>query len=661
MSKQEENLVPILMEHYQFGTDDNDQRRLRENGWNDTVKAYFGKLPDDWPYLAQVVDPRIRTTIQEKNARLFNGKLRGRLVPREDGDELKAKINNAILEYQWDSANYGGSMLEKWALMDIQTRLFGASFALTYWRTEVDKDGKVLFDGNEMKVLDNRDVFVDYTANHVKNANWVQVREWKTLQQLKDEDATSQEPIYKNLKQLEKALKDAQGDRRSTEYESVVKELRGLEDRVGQDKAFPTFEVVTEYRKDRIIKFVPRTMTIIQDTDNIYSHGQIPIVQLRYYPVGDDIYGDSEVESVISIWRGIQALICGAIDEVNLRNKPPIKVANNSEVRLDTIEYGPNAVWLVGGSVNNVVELQSAGDLIPNFQTMYGALVTAYNNAMGEMSQGTGVSDPFNPDKTATEVRSSERQMLSRDQQNQLYLEQALKDQMQLWVANNKQFMFSDPLKSIIPLRILGKDIIKDLRQSGLAGETTDGDMLEALRDVIVENAGDISDSEIQMLLSESKSYQYPIIKNQDADTDEIEIRPKLDEGEDSATLYVVPEDLMGEFDYIPTVQSMSLNANEERKTGRQKSLELLLRPDVAQQLQMLGENVDLKELLVEVLEDNGIKDANKFFTQPNATGGAGIAPNGLNPAINQAGGMALPTPANIGAGETPVPQPQGF
>ena len=149
------DLYSILQDHYTKGKIDNDQRRLRENGWNDVIKAYHGKLPENWPYLSMVSIPLIRTTILEKNARLFNGKLRGRLVPREGGDMVKAKVNNALLEFQWDNAEYGGSMLEKWALMDIQARLFGATFALIYWRTE-EQDGTKVCDGNEMKVLDNR-------------------------------------------------------------------------------------------------------------------------------------------------------------------------------------------------------------------------------------------------------------------------------------------------------------------------------------------------------------------------------------------------------------------------------------------------------------------------------------------------------------------------
>ena len=119
-----------INQHYRMWTEDNEKRWTRRFGFNAVTDAYLGKLPSDWPYSSKVVDPRIRTSLTEKNARLLNGKLRGRLVPREGGDVLKARINNALLDFQWDNANYGGSMLSKWATMDMDARLYASKFAL---------------------------------------------------------------------------------------------------------------------------------------------------------------------------------------------------------------------------------------------------------------------------------------------------------------------------------------------------------------------------------------------------------------------------------------------------------------------------------------------------------------------------------------------------
>ena len=180
-------LLAELNYHYTFGQDDMDKRKLRKNGWDDTLKAYFGKLPENWPYLARVVDPVIRTAILEKTSRMFAGKLRGTVAPREGADALSAKIQNQLLDFQWDYATNGGSMIEKIILMDIQTRIFGSSFGLCYWDIKPNINGES-FETNEFKVLDNRDVFVDYQANHIKNANWVQYRDWETKTKRRSEE-----------------------------------------------------------------------------------------------------------------------------------------------------------------------------------------------------------------------------------------------------------------------------------------------------------------------------------------------------------------------------------------------------------------------------------------------------------------------------------------
>ena len=72
-SPETEEIYLEVEEHFNQWVEDNDTRRTRPNGWDDITDAYWGRLPKDWPYLSKVVDPRIRTTILEKNGRLLMG------------------------------------------------------------------------------------------------------------------------------------------------------------------------------------------------------------------------------------------------------------------------------------------------------------------------------------------------------------------------------------------------------------------------------------------------------------------------------------------------------------------------------------------------------------------------------------------------------------
>jgi hypothetical protein len=658
--------------HYTYGSQDMDTRKLRRNGWDDVIRAYYGKLPSNWPYLSKVVDPVIRTAAMEKTARLFNGKLRGTVVPRESGDAIKAKIQNAILDYQWDNAQFGGSMLEKWALMDVYTRLFGASFALCYWRKNDT------FEGNEFKVLDNRDVFVDYQANHVKNANWVQVREWRTLQDLKDTSYDGVN-IYENLDELEKMVfAEYQGDRRDTRYSSVVKQLRGLEDRVGQDIYFKTVEVVTEYRKDRWITFTPRYGLILRDIENPLDAKNIPVVQLRYYQNGDDVYGESEFEAVLPIQRAINANLFAFQDQINFSLRPPIKVANNADgVRLDTIVYAPNALWLTGSTPNNIIEHQSGTQVVQQFSTTYQVLKSAFNTALGELSSGVSNVNPTAGEKTATEVRATFTQMQSRDQYNQLFLTEALKDQMIMWIQMNQQFLFDDPSKYTMIFKITGMDILNELKRYALDDMEVPDEVTNQIADMVQQDPNMMDSSMIQSIVEQTAIPSYPVNMKPSGKTGEFVPKMEMDKYGEFAVLRVTKEDMDGNYDYIPDVKSMAVGMTEQLVNGRNQLLTLLLSPNVNAQLQSEGNKVKVKDLIIAIAEDNGVKNAGKFFEsvqqgvgQPGMGGGqpspieqtpGGIPqPSQIN--IGGAGSQGLPTATELFAGQgAGVPQPIGL
>jgi len=642
-----------LMYHYTFSQDDMEKRKLRKNGWDDILKAYFGYLPANWAYMSKVTDPVIRTTILEKVSRMFAGKLRGTVVPREVDDAIKSKIINAKLDFDWDSANEGGTMIEKCILNDIQARIFGASFVLCYWNVR-EVNGKII-QGPDIKVLDNRDVFIDYQANHIKSANWVQTREWVTWQDLENRKNPDGTPFYKNLDVLNERMRADKDqmpkpERRDNRYTSITKQIRSLEDRVGQDLYYPIIEVVTEWTKEEMTIFSPRHGVILFEGPNPHNSKEIPISMLRYYPIGDDVYGESEVESVLPLYRAINAVLCGYLDMQALASRPPIKVSNNSTgVRLDTLVYGPNALWLVGDNPNNVVEHQTSNQVIAFFNTTYPALKSAFQLAMGDNSMGISTINPLGKgERTATEIRASTKQQIARDAYNQIYLEEFLKDVMNWWIKMNQQFLFTDPNQQTYIVRVLGKEILNELEASELGQMEIPDEIVTQTADLIEQSPRGLDEAELEVIKEVSQMPKYPV---QD---DNGNIRPKLDrtKGDSIAQLFMEEDDLQGFFDYIPDVKSMQIGVSEEAINGRNQALYILLSPGVQQQLQMEGSSVNVKDLLISVLEDNGIRNARKLFKdgqQPTQvpTGPAGGLPGG------QPAGLS-----NVGAGEMPMGSP---
>lgn len=659
MAKNDADLLKEVTSHYQAWTNDRNIRMTRKYGWNDITDAYYGQLPADWPFTSRTTDPRIRTALIEKNARLVNGKLRGRLVPRENGDIITAKINNAKLDFDWDNANEGGSMLVKLSICDIDTRLYQSKFGLVDWLCKYDDEGKITFEGNEFTPLDIRDCGMDFSASHIKDAKWFQYQTWEFLEDLENQKGPDGTPIFTNLGPVKKKIMDRKTDngltsaRKDTQYVSHLKQLKGLEDRTGTDMAFPVALVVHERRADRWIDFCPDENEIIRNIENPYAHKKINVAQLRYYPIQDDPLGESEVEGVIPLWRAIQATLCAYMDEVILKMRPPLKIIEGA-VRLETVVYNPEAQWLMNRP-DAVTEMQSNGEAVRYFETTYGALVSAFNTAMGMMSQGTSGLDPFNPEKTATEVKASTKQQNVRDEKNQTDLAEFIKDIMLFWLSNNKQFLFTDPSKSEHVLRILGQENFSYFKQAGMDELVTSPEAMQAIADIIVQNP-DTTDEEIDQMREAGSVPKYPVVTNpKEKDPLKMNLKPKMkvnDTG-DIAEVYATPDDFEGTYDYIADVKSMASGAEQDLILGRQNAVNMLLSaptsPFVIQLLNAEGFRPKVKELLESNFEDLGLKDASRFFEKlPPPQPMANVDPTTGQP-IN---------PAQAGAGQMGGVQP---
>lgn len=597
----EDKVLQGLMSRYVRGTEDMDKRRTRKNGWNDIIDEYMGKFPSDWPFSARVTEPLIRTTILEKNGRLLNGKLRGRLVPREGGDTVKARVQNAVLDYQWDHADNGGSMLEKLAKTDLIARLTGAAFALTYWDP--------IKDCNEYKLIDPRDILIDPSADHIKNARWIQIREWTTKEKL--------EELGYDVPKLE------QEDSRDTVYESAVKRNRGMDTRSEGE-----LELVTEWTDKKEVKFLPKHGVVLKTRENWRK--RIPVAMLRYYPLPDDIYGDSECEPVLSLSRTNKWFLSAFVEATNIDMAAPL-VVPEAGVQLDTIEYTPRAIW-IANDPNRIRQMTTSRAAIESFNSIYPMIKAAFGTAMGSQSLGISqIKGGQMDDKTATEVDYNAQQQNSRDQYNQLYLGEFLKDVMMMWVINNQTYLFDDPTKQTKIIRIIGKDGIKDLQRLGLAEMEVPQDVMQTVRDAAM--TGQYTNEELQTQMANAEVPKYPVVMNPEEEVDNYQVEPKMTISEtgDEAELRLTSEDMDGTYDYIPDVKSMAAGALVERQKAQQQAFSMATNPQVSQLLAAEGQKLKISQVLGTMLENAGFPNAQSIFEQlptpsqsPNQLGGVG-------------------------------------
>jgi hypothetical protein len=186
----------------------------------------------------------------------------------------------------------------------------------------------------------------------------------------------------------------------------------------------------------------------------------------------------------------------------------------------------------------------------------------------------------------------------------------------------------------------------------------------------IVQMHPEIGDGQIQSMYEAGAVPNYPIILNpNEKDPEKIKMKPKMEVSEhgDIADVTLLPADLDGNYDYVPDVKSMSIGASDQLMAARQRAIDrLTLNPSVIQLLATEGYQPAIKGLLVDDFEDQGLSDAEKYFTKTQLPQTAGPQMGGTVPPQPELGIPGAPQ-ANPGgavpeqmAGPSPVQQPGG-
>ncbi len=662
----EQKLFTEVHSHYLMAREDLEQRIYRKNGFDDADKMFASFIDEKiWPYRSLMFDPRPYTVILEKSARLIGSKPKGRLVPREGGDSLGAYINNELLDYQWeDNSRLGQSMIQKWIMMDQNVRKYGSSFALVDWHYQCfTKDGKkeVFYDGPNFKVLNARDVLANPSYEYINK--WFQYQEWLTISDMeKVNNAGRTEPTYKNLNLLRDAVRDdskASGDTREVTIKN--KSMKGLTDYLGSDEYNKPLLIVTERRNDRWISFAPKHGVIVRDIPNPYKDRSMHVVHLKYYPLQDDLYGVNEYEPVAKQVRALNAHLSAYSDSIALALRPPVHV-NPTNVRMNTLDWAPEAKWLMNTPNVDVQIMKMDNSISANFQSIYQVLVGSLMNAWGEQSQQMSSANPFQDqgNVTATEIRDTAYTRNVRDNMNKVFLAEALKEQIMLWHTMNQQLLFKAKSDQLRIIRIVGRDAIEYFERQGLS------DIRPTEEDVMMQMQAENSGLQVPPI-PEGPRYAVPIGEDETGMPVEV---PKYmpDESGQGGNLIIEPNDLMGNYDYVPDIESMAAPNPQDMEQKLQSLLAMVMNPTVLQGLASEGKKPKYQEIITRAIEaTNVVKDAESFFEdlpqqpmmggdpnaqgQVNSGGGApaagGTAPGGAMPN----GGMAQGAVSPNGAG----------
>jgi len=657
------DVLSEVLRHYDDGKGELETRITHKERGFDVYDRVFRNYidPTTWPFRARVPDGRGATLLKRKTDRLLASRLQGNLKPRKDGSELKAKINTQLVLSQWQYHDLctDEPILMKWRKVDQSTRKYGAGFAFVGW----NKKGKVSQPWFEH--LENRNVITQPGASSLEDSEWVQVRRYVTLAELKKVNEKAKfGPIYDT-----KAIKDMEdeqdGDHK--EYTSINKTVVGLQNA----KSNGRFEVVTEYRRDKWITFMPKRGDVkgmvLREIPNPFDHGEIPIIRLMYDSIDDDIYGVPELEAVLPLLKANWALLCQYLESAQNELYTPLMV-NPQNVQMDTLKFDSGARWLMQRPGTDVMPFQSGTTSMQKFFEVYGLLTSLIMEGMGETGQDVSqIAQQSGVEKTATEVRDMALLRTSRDNANKIMLQLAMGKMIFFWTQMNKQFLGDGEV-----VKIIGKDAIADFMNEGLQdwSVSSEGQELVAQyaheHDIMWEQA--YEEMRQTGLLQQYGTPLYPVAGPDGA------MLPKLqlENGNRSGTLTMEKDDYDGEFDFIVDIEAMSIQSDQTEVQARQLFMQSLLESE--QSMEKQGIIVKWKELNTALAEKAGVKDADQYFdklpeqpmappNQPNMQQDGNLPNAGADGVdVSGNGGVALPpqTTGIAGQGIPPVGVPQG-
>ena len=426
--KDEEELLKEINEQYELAKRYLDPIHDRMNDQEELYRCFIDA--QNYPHNARVFDPRIFRVIETITPRMVANEPTGSFYPVEEGDVQTNTILNALIKYDWRRA----VMFPKLVNFVKSLLLFGTSFGRTYWDfRESDRvqmkpkeiNGKYVwtpkstqpitvtdYDGPNFEVLNIYVCFPDPNASSLDNMRWFIYRQFKTLDELEDENDARGAEYWKNLDKLKAAIEDkAKEDNKKgykptdINYREHRRVMLSTQEFHGEDNSNPEMVILIRYTKDRWLFTVPEYGIVIRDVENPYFHGQLPIIYGVDYPYPGELYGMGEIEPIDRIQRAINAVLNQRLDNVQLTLNTMWKIRKGAGVDLHTLVSAPGNI-VTTEDMDAVEAIQTPDVTGPTFVQTMNYLTAAMQNGSGITDYTQGVNTSENTvNQTATGVR----------------------------------------------------------------------------------------------------------------------------------------------------------------------------------------------------------------------------------------------------------------
>lgn len=465
----------------------------RMNQQEELYRTYLD--PNNYPHKARVFDPRVFRVIETITPRMVANEPSGSFYPREEGDVAVSKIFSELIKYDWRKAE----MFDKLVKFVKSMLIFGTAFGRVYWdyqekpvKRMVPKKigGQMVWtpknteeimvtiaDNPNFEPLDIYDCFPDPNATDLRNMRWFIYRSYKTLEELKAENETRGTEYWKNLDKLEAIIKDKKSDKTATgqqltdnNYRQHRRTMVGADDFTVQDNSNPALTILRRFDHEGWTDIVQNCDGIvIRDIENPYFNQDLPIVYGVDYPYPGELFGMGEIEPVDRIQRAINAVLNQRLDNVNLTLNNMWKVKKGSGVDKHTLVSKPGNVIYYTNQATDVEPVAIPDVTGATFVQTMNYLTSSLQNGTGVTDYTMGIDGNNNvANKTATGTRLVQQEANAQFKLKiQLLNHMVIERIANMWKDLRIQYTTDKQL-----LRILGRDVIDDLRENTKLSQT---------------------------------------------------------------------------------------------------------------------------------------------------------------------------------------------
>jgi hypothetical protein len=461
--------------------------------------------------------------------------------------------------------------------MGKQAATYGTSFGILSHRfIRRTRKGKteILFNMPFLKPLSIYDCWPDTDATTPEDMIFFGHDEWVTIEQLKASNAGNIERYF-NLKELEEQLqlkqnqkeKEGQSSNQDTaQYGEHIQQIRRMNNRGRYNR----FLVARRYTRDRWETIVPEFGLVIEDQENPYDHGGLPVHTLYDHDHFDQIYGIGELDPIRQLHIALNQTINMRMDNVKNILESPFQARKSALQYKHTWKMKRNQIWVVN----------EIGDVQPfNIQDVTGRTFNITTNFFKDsMARALGRFDVLTrnesaTDRTATEVTAALGEQNARLKYKELNVDDFIEGLATQFLQINQQFMTTAQV-----IRIIGKETIEALER--------DAELLE--QDI----EGVPIPGEVRKV--PAPGFDAPI--------------PKFSKAKDGSHAFFVvePEDIAGQFDYITESGSMTSPNTVAQLTAAKEAIKTTL--ELSDHLEAKGFEVNFVPLLHKIYDNLGIK-----------------------------------------------------